>query len=118
MPTSGGPFVSEPITLTKRDLGFWIGMALWIGPPLFPLLVLIVFSIRNVSWKGPTPIDARGATAEAPAKLSEKLSNGIGSADERHSKRSVPSTRRRSSALLEEISSTFGHRIRTETRPN
>jgi hypothetical protein len=33
-------FVSEPITLTKKDLGFWIGMALWIGPPLFPLLVL------------------------------------------------------------------------------
>ena len=102
--TSGPPFVSEPVTLTKKDLGFWIGMALWIGPPLFPLLVLIVFSIRDVPWKGPTAIDARGATAEAPAKLSERSSNGIGSAHERHSKRNVPSTRRRSSPLLEEIS--------------
>ena len=75
-PTSSHPFVSEPVTLTKKNLGFWIGLALWIDPPLLPLLVLIVFSIRDVPWKGPTAIDARGATAEAPAKLSEKLSNG------------------------------------------
>jgi hypothetical protein len=104
--TSGPPFVSEPVTLTKKDLGFWIGMALWIGSPLFPLLVLIVCAIRDVPSQGPTATIARHATAEAPAKLSERSSNGIAPADERHSKRSVPSTRRRGWALLEEISST------------
>jgi hypothetical protein len=104
--TSRTPFVSEPVTLTKKDLGFWIGMALWIGPPLFPLLVLIVCAIPDVPSQGPTATIARHATAEAPAKLSERSSNGIGPADERHSKRSVPSTRRRGWALLEEISST------------
>ena len=104
--TSPHPFVSEPVKLTKKDLGFWIGMALWIGPPLLPLLVLIVFSIRDLHWQGPPATVGHHATAEAPAKLSNASSNGIGSADERHSKRNVPSTRRRSSALLEEISST------------
>ena len=102
--TSRHPFVSEPVKLTKRDLGFWIGMALWIGPPLLPLLVLIVWTIWDVHWQGPTATIAHHATAEAPAKLSERSSNGIGSAHERHSKRNVPSTRRRSSPLLEEIS--------------
>jgi hypothetical protein len=104
--TSPHPFVSEPVKLTKKDLRFWIGMALWIGPPLLPLLVLIVFSIRDLHWQGPPATVGHHATAEAPAKLSNASSNGIGSADERHSKRNVPSTRRRSSALLEEISST------------
>ena len=37
------PFVSEPIALAKKDLGFWIGMAAWIAPPL--LLVIIVWAI-------------------------------------------------------------------------
>src|SRR6476660_4454964 len=87
------------VTLRKKDLGFWIGMALWIGPPLFPLLVLIVWAIRDVPWQGPTATVTHHATAEAPAKLSDAWSNGIGSAGERHSKRNVPSTRRRSSAL-------------------
>jgi hypothetical protein len=105
-PTSRGPFVAEPVTLTKRDLGFWISMALWTGPPLFPLLLLIVCAIRDVPWQGQTATMAYHATAEAPAKLSQTLSNGIGSADERHSKRSLPSTRRGSLAFLEEISST------------
>jgi hypothetical protein len=103
--TSRHPFVSEPVKLTKRDLGFWIGMALWIGPPLLPLLVLIVWTIWDVPWQGPPATIAHHATAEAPAKLSERSSNGIGSAHERHSKRNVPSTRRRSSPLLKEISS-------------
>ena len=102
--TSRTPFVSVPVTLTKKDLGFWIGMALWIGPPLFPLLVLIVCAIPDVPSQGPTATIAHHATAEAPAKLSERSSNGIGSAHERHSKRNVPSTRRQSSPLLEEIS--------------
>jgi hypothetical protein len=104
--TSRHPFVSEPVKLTKRDLGFWIGMALWIGPPLLPLLMLIVFSIRDLHWQAPPATVAHNATAEAPAKLSDASSSGIGSAGERHSKRNVPSTRRRSSALLKEISST------------
>jgi hypothetical protein len=77
---------------------------LWIGPPLLPLLVLIVWTIWDMPWQGPTATIAHRATAEAPAKLSERSSNGIGSAHERHSKRNVPSTRRRSSPLLEEIS--------------
>jgi hypothetical protein len=87
--TSRHPFVSEPVTLTKKNLGFWIGMALWIGPPLFPLLVLIIGAIRDVHWQGPTATIAHHATAEAPAKLSDASSNGIGSAGERHSKRNV-----------------------------
>ena len=103
-PTSSHPFVSEPVTLTKKNLGFWIGLALWIDPPLLPLLVLIVFSIRDLHWQGPPATVAHHATAEAPAKLSERSANGIGSAHERHSKRNVPSTRRQSSPLLEEIS--------------
>ena len=104
--TSPHPFVSEPVKLTKKDLGFWIGMALWIGPPLLPLLVLIVFSIRDVPSEGQTATIAHHAMAEAPTKLSQRSSSRIGPAGERHSKRNVPSTRRRSSALLEEISST------------
>ena len=83
------PFVSEPVKLTKKDLGFWIGMALWIGPPLLPLLMLIVFSIRDLHWQGPPATVAHNATAEAPAKLSDASSSGIGSAGERHSKRNV-----------------------------
>jgi hypothetical protein len=93
------------VTLTKKDLGFWIGMALWIGPPLLPLLVLIVFSIRDVPWQGP-PATVDHARAEAPAKLSDASSKGIGPTGERHSKRNVPSTRRRSSRWLKGISST------------
>jgi hypothetical protein len=100
-PTSRHPFVSEPVTLTKKDLGFWIGMVLWIGPPLLPLLVLIVFAIRDVAWQRPTATVAHHATAEAPAKLSDASSNGIGSAGERHSKRNVSSMRRRSSAFIQ-----------------
>ena len=109
--TSRTPFVSEPVTLTKKDLGFWIGMALWIGPPLFPLLVLIVCAIPDVPSQGPTATIARHATAEAPAKLSERSSNGIGPADERHSKRSVPSTRRRGATRTARISSWSGSSI-------
>jgi hypothetical protein len=88
-PTSRRPFVSEPVTLTKKDLGFWIGMALWIGPPLFPLLMLIVWAIRDVPWQGPTATIAHHAPAEAAAKFSDASSNGIAPADERHTKRSV-----------------------------
>jgi hypothetical protein len=104
-PTSRSRFVSEPITLTKKDLGFWIGMALWIGPPLFPLLVLIVWAIRDVPWQGRTATAAHHATFEAPAKFSDASSNGTAPADEQHSKRRVPSTPQRGRALLEEISS-------------
>jgi hypothetical protein len=75
--------------LTKKDLGFWIGMALWIGPPLLPLLVLIVWAIRDVPWQGRPATIAHPATAEAPAKFSEASSNGIAPADKRHAKRSV-----------------------------
>ena len=87
--TSSHSFVSEPVTLTKKNLGFWIGLALWIGPPLVPLLVLIVFSIRDVPSQGPTATAAQHATAEPPAKFSDASSNGIPPADERHTKRSV-----------------------------
>ena len=82
-------FVSEPITLTKKDLGFWIGMVLWIGPPLFPLLVLIVWAIRDVPWQGPPATIAHHATTEAPAKFSDASSNGIAPAHKPHTKRSV-----------------------------
>jgi hypothetical protein len=36
------PFVAEPVVLTKKDLGFWIGMAVWLTAPL---LVLIVWTV-------------------------------------------------------------------------
>jgi hypothetical protein len=87
-PTSRRRFVSEPITLTKKDLGFWIGMALWIGPPLFPLLVLIVWAIQDVPWQGRTATIADHAAAEAPA-VERASSNGIGPAGERHTNLSV-----------------------------
>jgi hypothetical protein len=87
-PTSGRPFVSEPVTLTKKDLGFWI-VALWIGPPLFPLLLLIVSAIRGVPWQGRTATIAHHVKAETPATFSEASSNGSGPADERHTKRNV-----------------------------
>ena len=35
-------FVAEPVVLTKKDQGFWIGMAVWITPAL---LVLIVWTV-------------------------------------------------------------------------
>jgi hypothetical protein len=41
--TSRHPFVAEPVALTKKDLGFWIGMAVWIAPPL--LVLMIVWTI-------------------------------------------------------------------------
>jgi|SoimicMinimDraft_8_1059736.scaffolds.fasta_scaffold1030017_1 hypothetical protein len=41
-PNMRRPFVAEPVVLTKKDLGFWIGMAVWITPPL---LVLIVWTV-------------------------------------------------------------------------
>ena len=88
-PTSSHPFVSEPVTLTKKNLGFWIGLALWIDPPLLPLLVLIVFSIRDVPSEGQTATIAHHAMAEAPTKLSQRSSSRIGPAGERHSKRNV-----------------------------
>jgi hypothetical protein len=87
-PTSRSRFVSEPITLTKKDLGFWIGMALWIGPPLFPLLVSIVWAIRDVPWQGRTATIADHAAAEAPA-VERASSNGIGPVGERHRNLSV-----------------------------
>ncbi len=38
-PNKRRPFVAEPVALTKKDLGFWIGMAVWVTPPLLVLLV-------------------------------------------------------------------------------
>jgi hypothetical protein len=90
-PTSGRPYyvtehyVTEPITLTKKDLDFWIGMALWIAPSL---LVLIVWAIWGVPWERRTAIVAHHAAAEAPA-VERASSNGIGASGERHTKLSV-----------------------------
>jgi hypothetical protein len=37
--TSGRPLVAEPTALRKKDLGFWLGTAVWIAPPLLALIV-------------------------------------------------------------------------------
>ena len=37
------PFVAEPVALTKKDLGFWIGIGAWIAPPLLVLIVWAIF---------------------------------------------------------------------------
>jgi hypothetical protein len=82
-PTSRHPFVTEPITLTKKDLGFWIGMALWIAPAL---VVLIVWAIWGMPWKRRTAIVAHPAAAESPAV---EQASPIGPAGERNRKLSV-----------------------------
>jgi hypothetical protein len=79
-PASRRPFVSEPITLTKKDVGFWLGMALWIAPLA---LVLIVWAACGVPGERRTDIVAHLAVAEAPA-VERASSNGIGPAAEQH----------------------------------
>ena len=41
-PNMHRPFVAEPVALTRKNLGFWIGIAVWIATPL---LVLIVWTV-------------------------------------------------------------------------
>jgi hypothetical protein len=79
-------FVEEPIALTKKDLGFWIGMAVWIAPPL---LVVTAWAIWGVPWQRRTATIAHHAAAEAPA-VERASSNGIGPAGERHTKLTAP----------------------------
>jgi hypothetical protein len=74
----GRMFVQHNEMLTKKDVGFWIGMALWIAPPL---LVLIVWATWGLGERG-TDIVAHHA-AEAPA-VERASSNGVGPVAERH----------------------------------
>ena len=71
--------------LTKKGVGFWAGMALWIAPPL---LVLIVWATWGLPGERRTDIVAHRAAAEAPT-VERASSNGIGPAGERHTNLSV-----------------------------
>ncbi len=90
----------------EERLGLLDWHGLWRVPPLFPLLILIVFAIRDVPWQGQQP-PLLTMPPPKPPQVERTSSNGIGPADERHESGPYFSPRRRSSASLEDTSSTL-----------